>query len=81
MDPDEAERRFAELLAEAGLPPFVSSCYDPELGELELTWDDGLTLHIDLTVTDELSPIDDWERAMIAGESPDCGCPGPTHGP
>jgi hypothetical protein len=25
MNPDEAERRFAELLAEAGLPPFVSS--------------------------------------------------------
>ena len=43
MDPAEAERRFAEMLAEAGLPTFASAHHDPELDELRFTWDHGLT--------------------------------------
>jgi hypothetical protein len=64
MDPHEAERRFAEMLAEAGLPRFTSTFHDPELHELELEWDNGFTLHVDLT-RDDLDPIDDWEREAI----------------
>jgi hypothetical protein len=48
-DPDEAERRFAAMLEEAGLPRFASTFHDPVTNELQLTWDHGLTLHIDLT--------------------------------
>ena len=49
MDPDEAERRFAELLEQAGLPRFVATFHDPEFDELQFIWDHGLTLHQDLT--------------------------------
>jgi hypothetical protein len=72
MDPDEAERRFAEMLDQAGLPRFAATFHDPEFDELEFIWDHGLTLHHDLTR--ELEPIDDWERASILGEMPHCGC-------
>ena len=72
MDPGEAERRFAAMLAEAGLPRFASSHHDPGLDELRLTWDHGLTIHVDLT-RGEISPLDDWERASILGE-PFCDC-------
>ena len=71
MDPDEAERRFAKRLEEAGLPRFASALHDPELDELQLTWDHGLTIHMDLTAPD-VSPIDDRERASILGELPNC---------
>ena len=65
MDPDEAERSFAELLEEAGLPRFASSFHDQAIAELQLTWDHGLTLHMDLRR--EVGPIEDWERAAILG--------------
>jgi hypothetical protein len=71
MDPREAERRFAERLEEAGLPHFATTFHDPELDELQLTWDHGLTVHMDLTSPD-VSPIDDWERASILGEPSGC---------
>ncbi len=44
IDPDEAERRFAEMLARAGLPRFASTFHDPATDELALTWDHGLTI-------------------------------------
>ena len=69
MDPDEAERRFAEMLDEAGLPRFISTFHDPAIDELQLIWDHGLTIHLDLTRQD-LGPIDDWERAAILGRHP-----------
>ncbi len=68
---DEAERRFAERLEEAGLPRFASAVHDPELDELQLTWEHGLTIFMDLTGAD-VGPIDDWERASILGEAPAC---------
>ena len=49
MDPDEAEKRFAEMLEAAGLPRFASTLHDPALDELQFTWDHGLTIHMDLT--------------------------------
>ena len=69
MDPDEAERRFADMLTEAGLPRFASTFHDPATHELQLRWDHGFTIHIDLTRRD-MDPIDDWERAAILGEAP-----------
>jgi hypothetical protein len=68
LGPHEAERRFAELLADAGLPRFAFSSHDPAVDELKLTWAHGLTIHVDLTRG--LSPIDDWERAAILGQAP-----------
>jgi hypothetical protein len=65
MDPDEAERRFAAMLEEAGLPRFASAVHDPVIDELQFTWEHGLTLHLDLT--GEIAPIDVWERAAILG--------------
>jgi hypothetical protein len=73
MDPAYAERRFAEMLDEVGLPRFESAVHDPEAHELQLSWDHGLTIHIDLTRWDQ-EPIDDEERASILGEGPGCGC-------
>jgi hypothetical protein len=70
MDPNEAERRFAEMLDEAGLPRHAASAYDPEIEELQLIWDHGLTLHFDLTR--ELDPIDDWDRAAILQQPLPC---------
>jgi hypothetical protein len=58
---------------QAGLPRFTSSFHDPEIHELELTWDHGLTIHIDLTRWD-IEPIDDWDRASILGLPLPCGC-------
>ena len=77
MDPREAERRFAELLADAGLPRFAFTFHDPAVDELKLTWAHGLTIHVDLTR--DLSPIDDWERAAILGQAPGCDVPEPIH--
>ena len=45
MLPDEAERIFAEMLEEAGLPRFDSAFHDSEIGELQLRWEHRLTLH------------------------------------
>jgi hypothetical protein len=73
MDPGYAERQFAQLLEEAGLPRFDSAFHDPAAHELQLTWAHGLAIHIDLTCPD-LEPIDDCERASILGLEPDCGC-------
>ena len=68
MDPGEAERRFASMLEESGLPRFASTHYDAGIDMLEFTWDHGLTIHFDLTR--ELDPIDDWERDAILGIAP-----------
>jgi hypothetical protein len=67
LDPGDAERQFAELLVEAGLPRFDSTSHDPDAGILELSWEHGLTLHLDLT-RGEISPLEDWERKAIFGE-------------
>lgn len=77
LDPREAERRFAELLAHAGLPRFASTFHDAAADELQLTWAHGLTIHVDLTR--DLSRIDDWERAAILGHTPGCDDPEPIH--
>src|SRR4051812_37237138 len=66
MDPELAERRFAEMLEQAGLPRFTSAFHDSASDALEVSWDHGLTLYLDLTRPD-MSPIDDWERAAILG--------------
>jgi hypothetical protein len=78
MDPDEAERRFAEMLEEAGLPRFASTFHDPGIAELQFTWDHGLTIHMDLTRWD-MSPFDDWERAAILGLPLGCEDLEPVH--
>ena len=78
MDPAEAERRFAEMLEEEGLPPFASTRHDPAIDELQLIWDHGLTIHLDLTGRD-MSPIDDWERAAILGRAPGHEASEPIH--
>jgi hypothetical protein len=78
MDPDEAERRFADLLEKAGLPRFVSTFHDPEIDELQLTWEHGFTIHLDLTHLGA-SPIADSERAGILGLAPSCGNHEPIH--
>jgi hypothetical protein len=58
------------MLDEANLPLFDSSFHDAEIDQLELSWDNGLTLHFDLTRDDELEPIDDDERRAILGIPP-----------
>ena len=78
MDPSEAERRFAEMLEQAGLPHFASTSHDPEIHELQLIWEHGLTIHMDLTRPD-IEPIDDWERNSILGVGPACECEEPIH--
>ena len=76
--PDEAERHFAQMLEEAGLPRFTSAVHDPEIDELRVSWDHGLTIHIDLTRSD-WEPIDDSERASILGEESFCPDHEPIH--
>jgi hypothetical protein len=78
MDPDQAERRYAEMIEEAGLPRFTSAFHDPASDELQVTWDHGLTIHIDLARW-EMDPIDDWERAAILGLAHDCEDHEPIH--
>jgi hypothetical protein len=78
LDPDEAEQRFAEMLEEAGLPRFASTLHVPATDELQLTWDHGFTIHIDLT-RQEVDPIDDWEGAAILGRTPGGEDPEPVH--
>ena len=67
MDPDEAARRFAERLEEAGLPRFASVVHDTKLDLLQITWDHGVTLFMDLTREEIEEPIGDHERAVILG--------------
>ena len=78
MDPDQAERRYAELLEEAGLPRFASAFHDAASNQLEVTWDHGLTIYIDLA-RGELDPIDDWERDAILGVAHVCEDHEPIH--
>jgi hypothetical protein len=78
MDPDQAERRFAEMLEEAGLPRFTSSFHDPACDQLQVTWEHGLTIHIDLTRRD-MEPFDDSERAAILGLPYECEDHEPIH--
>lgn len=74
LDPRDAERTFLRMLDESGLPRFASTRHDPVRQELELTWDHGLTLVLDLT-RDEIEPLEGWERAAILGVLP----PEPIH--
>lgn len=69
LDPDDAERRFRKLLDDAGLPHFQHVRHLPEQQLLELSWDHGLTFHLDLEHLD-LSPLDADERAAILGLHP-----------
>jgi hypothetical protein len=78
MGPDEGERLFAAMLEEAGLPRFASTSHNPATDELQLIWDHGFTLHIDLNRRD-VEPFDDWERAAILGQAPGPGDPEPIH--
>lgn len=77
LDPHDAERRFAEMLDEAGLPRFDSTFHLPEIHMLEFSWAHGLTLHMDLA-RGEIEPIEDWERNAILGEGAICEY-GPIH--
>jgi hypothetical protein len=77
LNPDEAERRFAEMLDEAGLPRFESTRHNPGANEIEFCWEHGLTLHQDLT-RGEIGPLDEWERSAILG-GPWCECEDPLH--
>jgi hypothetical protein len=72
MDPDEAEHRFAARLEQAGLPRFASAVHDAKLDLLEITWEHGVTLYMDLAREDVAGPIDDEERAVILGLAPCC---------
>ncbi len=72
MDPDEAARRFAERLEEAGLPHFVSAEHDTGLDLLKVTWAHGVTLYMDLTREEIVEPIDAHGRAVILGLRPCC---------
>jgi hypothetical protein len=78
MDPDQAERHFADMLEEAGLPRFTSAFHDPACDELQVTWDHGLTIHIDLTRRDT-EPIDEQERASILDLPHNCEDHEPIH--
>ena len=75
MDPHEAERRFAEMLDEAGLPRFTAALHQPSCDYLVFTWDHGFSLHMDLTR--DIGPIDEWERAAILNKGPICECENP----
>ena len=66
MDAGEAQRRFAERLEEAALPPFVSAEHDPELDLLKVTWAHGVTLYMDLTRDGIVEPIDEHGRGPPA---------------
>lgn len=54
IDPGEAQRRLAERLEEAALPPFVSAEHDTELDLLKVTSAHGVTLYMDLTRDDSV---------------------------
>jgi hypothetical protein len=78
MAPDQAELHFADLLSEAGLPRFTSTFHDPACNLLQVTWDHGLTIYIDLTRPD-MEPIDGSERAAILGLPYQCEDHEPIH--
>jgi hypothetical protein len=75
---DEAERIFAGMLEEAGLPRFDSAFHDSKIGALQLRWEHGFTLHIDLSRRD-IEPFDDFERAAILGLPYSCEDHEPVH--
>jgi hypothetical protein len=79
LDPGDVERRFVEMLEEAGLPCFESTFHDPEIGMLELTWDHGLTLHFDLTRGGPIEPLDEADRRAILGLPLGSGWNEPVH--
>jgi hypothetical protein len=62
------------MLDAAELPRFDRVRYDPDGGELQLCWDHGFTLHIDLERDDydDIEPFDHDERQAILG-APLCG--------
>src|SRR4051812_33179996 len=78
LDPDEAERRFAAMLDEAGLPRFASTFHDAAAHELQCVWDHGLIIDLDLT-RDDWDEIDDFERAAILGVPHECDDHEPIH--
>jgi hypothetical protein len=74
-NPQEAERRFAQMLDEADLPRFASTVHDAEIDELRFIWEHGFAIHMDLT-RDDWEEIDEFERAGILGLPRPCGCEG-----
>jgi hypothetical protein len=78
MDPAHAERHFAAMLEEAGLPRFSSTVHDPSIDELQFRWDHGFSIHLDLTC-DDWGFITDSERAGILGEPYVCDDHEPIH--
>jgi hypothetical protein len=77
LEPGDAERRFAEMLDEAGLPRFTSTHHHVSSDSLELSWDHGLSIYMDLT-RGEIEPLDEWDRSAILG-GPMCECEEPIH--
>jgi hypothetical protein len=51
-DPDHVIERFAALLDEAGLRPFTAAHHDAARNEVQLVWDTGLIVLVDLTDDD-----------------------------
>jgi hypothetical protein len=78
MDAAQAESHFAKMLEAAGLPRFTSAHHDTTCDQLQVTWDHGLTIHIDLTRSD-WDPIDDSERAAILNQPYCCEDHEPIH--
>ena len=76
MDPDEDKRRFAARVEEAGLPRFARTRHDPTTHCLQVTWENGYTIHLDLTYP-EIEPLEDWERDAILGHEPSRAGAGP----
>ena len=72
MDLEEAVRRYAAMLDEAGLPRFDSPFHNAKIRQLAFIWTHGLTIFFDLTR--EMRPIYDWERASILGLPFGCEC-------
>lgn len=60
----DAERRFAQMLAEAGLQPFAYSRHDRKNRKLEFSWGLGASFFIDLSCG-YLPPLDEQLRAVI----------------
>jgi hypothetical protein len=65
--------RPRERLEEAGLPRFASAVHDPAFDLLQISWDNGVTLFMDLTREDVVGPIYDEERATILGRAREIG--------
>ena len=71
------------MLEEAGLPCFTFTFHDPESRVLQLRWDNGFSVHLDLRRR-HTEPIEESERAGILGpdhEVTDVTVPGSADDP